>query len=321
MENYTFIQQIILFLKQHPHQPFTAREIATQLVQIYPEYYKQKQQNSQQHFASKQAFISQIVAEIGARNKQLSQLNEEIKIQDQPRPRVYQWIGSSELTSDLINNLDDEETIEKHVLNFSPKTEMDLYPLLIEYLDAEYHLKCDRIDEKRSKNNKGEYGNKWLHPDIVALQAVAEEWDGLVKDCVQAGSARMAYLWSFEVKKQITRSTVRYCFFQAVSNSSWANYGYLVSASIPDDGTMNELRMLSALHGIGLIILKTDNVIDSQIMIPAALKEEVDWCSVNRLVEENSDMKAFIRKVTSYYRGSLLQDIRWSNDLLKRKSR
>lgn len=93
-----------------------------------------------------------------------------------------------------------------------------------------------------------------------------------------------------------------------------------MSASIPDDGTMNELRMLSALHGIGLIILKTDNVIDSQIMIPAAFRAEVDWCSVNRLVEENPDMRLFVQKVASYYKSGLLQKTGWSNDLLKVES-
>lgn len=324
MKNYTLIQQVVLFLKDNPHKRFTAREIAIQLVKIYPDYYKQKRLNSQQRFTSENSFISQIVAEIGSRIKRLKQSNAGILIQDQPRPRVYEWKGNSKLKSNFIDKLKDEENAGKDILNLPLKkmnyTEADLYPLLIEYLGTEYSLKCDRINEKFSKKGKGENGNKWLHPDIVALQAVTEDWNSLVKTCVQSGDAKMAYLWSFEVKKQISRSTVRQYFFQAVSNSSWANYGYLVSASIPDDGTMNELRMLSALHGIGLIILKTDNVIDSQIMIPAAFRAEVDWCSVNRLVEENADMRLFIQKVASYYKSGLLQKTGWSNDLLKVES-
>ncbi len=84
---------------------------------------------------------------------------------------------------------------------------------------------------------------------------------------MQADNTKIFYLWLFEVKKQMARSIVRQYFIQAFSNFSWANYEYLVCVSIPDDGIMNEYRMLSALHGIGLIILKINNIVDSQIMI------------------------------------------------------
>lgn len=75
MKNYTLIQQVVLFLKNNPCKRFTAREIAIQLVKIYPDYYKQKRLNSQQRFTSENSFISQIVAEIGSRIKRLKQSN------------------------------------------------------------------------------------------------------------------------------------------------------------------------------------------------------------------------------------------------------
>jgi hypothetical protein len=37
---------------------------------------------------------------------------------------------------------------------------------------------------------------------------------------------------------QANRSNVRECFFQAVSNSSWANFGYLVAAEIEGQDTL-----------------------------------------------------------------------------------
>ena len=38
---------------------------------------------------------------------------------------------------------------------------------------------------------------------------------------------------SYEVKKEInTDYELKKCYFQAVSNSSWANYGYLVALEI-----------------------------------------------------------------------------------------
>lgn len=40
-----------------------------------------------------------------------------------------------------------------------------------------------------------------------------------------------------------------------MSNSSWANQGYLVAAEVEGADTMKELRLLAAAHGIGLIVL------------------------------------------------------------------
>ena len=44
-----------------------------------------------------------------------------------------------------------------------------------------------------------------------------------------------------------------------MSNSSWANEGYLVATSISTSEVEEELRMLSALHGIGVILLIPEN--------------------------------------------------------------
>lgn len=65
--------------------------------------------------------------------------------------------------------------------------------------------------------------------------------------------------------------------------------------------------MLSALHGIGVIVLEVNNIMESEVVIPALFRPEVDWCSINRLVEENTDMKKFIRKVTAYYKSAILE--------------
>ena len=51
----------------------------------------------------------------------------------------------------------------------------------------------------------------------------------------------------------------RECFFHTVSNSSWANFGYLVAAEIEGDKTLKALRMLADAHGIGVIEQDVDN--------------------------------------------------------------
>ncbi|MFR1532553.1 MAG: hypothetical protein ACLSTO_01975 [Bilophila wadsworthia] len=109
-----------------------------------------------------------------------------------------------------------------------------------------------RIREGRSHNTRGNGGNQWLHPDIVAMEPVDKAWGKHVKACGHASGSTCVRLWSFEVKKTLTVANIRKCFFQAVSNSSWAHEGYLVATAIADDRVEQELRMLSALHGIGL---------------------------------------------------------------------
>jgi hypothetical protein len=133
------------------------------------------------------------------------------------------------------------------------------------------------------------------------MQPVDKAWHELVRSCVKQGGGRSVRLWSFEVKKDLNRSNARKAFFQAVSNSSWANEGYLVAAAISDNVVEQELRMLSALHGIGVILLDVGNPSESEIFLPAVSRTEVDWQSVNRIVVENDDFKDYIELVSNYY--------------------
>lgn len=53
-----------------------------------------------------------------------------------------------------------------------------------------------------------------------------------IRDCVRHYGDARCRLWSFEVKLKLTRGDVREAWFQTVSNSSWANQGYLVAAEV-----------------------------------------------------------------------------------------
>ena len=92
---------------------------------------------------------------------------------------------------------------------------------------------------------------------------------------------------------------MRQHFFQAVSNSTWASFGYLVATGLNND-VEAELQMLASLHGIGVLILNTDSLYDSQILIPAREHTAIDWQSVNRIVSENTDFHRFIEQVGIY---------------------
>ncbi|NDW15457.1 HrgA protein [Alteromonas genovensis] len=305
-------QKIVELLKANPNQKFNARQIAQQIVDCYPEDYKDKRQNPR--FVDDKAFISQVVAEIGSQKDQIVKSDAHVFWQDKPRPRVYWYnpaktVGQIETEKDEIEEDSDEVATIPESTTFS---EHDLYPILIDYLKTELNLYCQRIDEKRSKNSRGNGGNQWLHPDIVAMQPVDKEWNELIRSCVKQGAGQSVRLWSFEVKKELTGSNVRKSFFQAVSNSSWANEGYLVATSISDGSVEQELRMLSALHGIGVILLNHENPSESEMMLPSKSRADVDWQSVNRILVENSDFKDYIELVSTYYQTGRVRARDWN---------
>ncbi len=104
-------------------------------------------------------------------------------------------------------------------------------------------------------------------------------------------------LFSFELKRDLTFANLRESFFQTVSNSSWANEGYLVAAEISgDEEFRTELRRLSTSFGIGVIHLHIDDPDASEILFPARTRENLDWDAINKLTI-NADFREFLRRV------------------------
>ena len=96
-------------------------------------------------------------------------------------------------------------------------------------------------------------------------------------------------IYSFELKKFINNANLKECYFQAVSNSSWANEGYLVAYEIKDDDEIkNELTRLNSSFGIGVIELKSKEVKFK------AKARELDIDTLDMLVRKNKDFKEFI---------------------------
>jgi hypothetical protein len=302
----TRVEMIIETLKANPERKFTARDLAQEFVLRYPAEIAEKQTNPR--YDTEEKLIAQLAAEIGGeRTRAAQKACANVATRDNPRPRIYYW--NDHLAAPTIDdNHDevDEPEVDTPLVSQS-FSEHDLYPMLIEYLSKDLGLYCQRIDEKKSRNTHGSGGNHWLHPDIVALEPLDQGWDEIVRSCVRSGNHSSVRLWSFEVKKQLTRGNVRKYFFQAVSNSSWANFGYLVATGLNSD-VEAELQMLSSLHGIGVLILDTGSLFDSQILIPAQERTNVDWQSANRIVTENSDFHHYIEQVGIYNQtGKLIQ--------------
>lgn len=289
-------QTVIDFLKTRPGQPHTARQIALWMFENQREACEEKRRNSQQDLSDDTALIQQLVAEIGANRPEIQKKEPHIRTTE-GRPRRYYFAA-------------DEGEVPSTAIPATSKTnpakaglsEHDLYPLLCRYLHAEFGLYPKRIDEKRASNCNGPKGNIWLFPDLVAMEDLGAEWHKDIRDCVRHYGDPRCRLWSFEVKLKLTRANVREAWFQTVSNSSWANQGYLVAAEVEGADTMKELRLLAAAHGIGLIVLDVEDPTEgSEIRIPARERGEVDWDGCNRLAEENADFRDFIRSVRHFH--------------------
>lgn len=287
---------VIDYLKDNQKQKFTARDIAEWIYKTYPEQCEEKIQRSDA-LSSQADLIQQLVAEIGSQRPRLQNKNPQLRTTE-GRPRKYYYTEQSEIEEVDASVADQQITTKIHAAKFS---EHDLYHILSEYLFTEFSLYSKRIDEKRSSNKRGLNGNKWLYPDVVAMEDLSAEWHQEVKDCVSQYSDKRTKLWSFEVKLLINRSNIRECFFQAVSNSSWANFGYLVASEIQGSETLKELRMLFSAHGIGLIQLDVDNPVESQILVPAKERLNIDWDTANRLTVENKDFMGFVKLVRQFY--------------------
>ena len=108
--------------------------------------------------------------------------------------------------------------------------------------------------------------------------------------------------YSFELKLDLNLSNLREYYFQAVSNSSWANQGYLVykkkdSNFEVDVEFKKEIFRMHNMFGIGIIALDINNLADSEIIVPAKSKEEIDWLTVDKLTSANSDFAEFLELV------------------------
>jgi hypothetical protein len=292
-------KSVIDYLAEHPEEKFSARQIAEWIFASYPAECQEKKSNSRGDYLKTDAdLIQQLVAEIASQRPRLQKNHPNLKTTE-GRPRKYYFSEKSDSA--------EVATVENNGVTAPAGTEEinirehDLYPLLASYVWDEFGVYSRRINEKRSSNKRGPNGNRWLYPDLVGMEDLGADWHQEVKDCVNQYSDKRTKLWSFEVKLLINRSNVRECFFQSVSNSSWSNFGYLVAAEIEGQETLKELRMLFAVHGIGLIKLDVESPSESQVLIPARERGEIDWDTANRLTTENSDFLKYVKLVKQFY--------------------
>lgn len=291
-------KRVFELLSSKPDTRFKARDIALWICKTYPQEAEAKLESST-FLKSKPELINQLVAEIGANRPAWQEKYQELRTTEE-RPRLYYWTNKTEQDEVVEAEEAHEQKASAGKISDRPH-EHELYPSLIEFLFAERKVHGFRIDERRSSNASGAGSNRWLYPDVVGIENLAAGLNLEVVAAIKESSERKVRLWSLEVKILINRSNVRETYYQAVSNSSWANLGYLAAAQIDGADTMNELRILYGMHGIGLIKLNRENPAESEILIPARERTEVEWAMCSRLANENPDFRDSVKKVRQFF--------------------
>ena len=174
--------------------------------------------------------------------------------------------------------------------------ERDLHPLLVKFLydSQNFNLRCKTIyHEKSKKKQSGK--DKWNYPDIVGVYFPYDDYEKQILTFLHYTNQSNYKLFSFELKISLDFSNLKESYFQAVSNSSWANEGYLVVFDELDDEVLSELRRLNQSFGIGVLKLESE-ILDSKILL-SAKEKELDIQTLDMLVNKNADFKTFIEDI------------------------
>lgn len=218
-----------------------------------------------------------------------------------PDTKPKQYILNSQQSLQAQSEVTDNSSqIAHHLAKYH---ERELHPILTYFLKSDKYFQAYSktiFHEVSPKGAKGE--DKWLYPDMVAVYfEYANYQKNHVLDFITKFNKPPIKIYSFEIKKELNFSNYKESFFQAVSNSSWANEGYLVAAQILPDGQFIEsLKKLSQSFGIGIIELNRHNVEQSKILSSAKFKEMMDYSVVDELANKNANFSQFLKTIIDF---------------------
>jgi len=221
-----------------------------------------------------------------------------IKVGKKPA-RFFLKERQKEVRPDTVAKIEMEEAIKSD--KKTAYQERDLHPLLTYFAYANPTFNRGRSIYTKTiyheKSLKTGY-NEWIHPDIVGFYLPLDDWRPDVIAFNRLSDNNSLRMFSFELKKSLGKNNYREAYFQAVSNSSWAHEGYLVAAEIlQDDDFLSELERLASSFGIGIIHLDPKDINGSSILYPARLRNTLDWETINKLCEQNTDFEKFLQDV------------------------
>lgn len=169
--------------------------------------------------------------------------------------------------------------------------ERDLHKLLSSYLkNTDTYSKTIFHEQSNGKDNN----QIWTHPDMVGIKFLNLQTKASQNFLKSINRVDTFKLSSYELKREINSdSELKKAFFQAVSNSSWANYGYLVAFEF-SDSLNEEMARLNQSFGIGIIELNA-NPYQSKVLYPSVFRD-LDFKTIDKLCKMNKEFEKFIEQ-------------------------
>lgn len=208
------------------------------------------------------------------------------------RPALFA-LDTQDFSIDTINNIINSVEIDGDNKQKYHYNERSLHPVLVKYLFSNSHFKCLTKTIMHEHSSKGKlHQDDWVHPDLIGIYFPYDDYEELTLNTLGILNEKSYKIFSFEVKIDIDRATLRKKYFQAVSNSTWANEGYLVAANIAeDDELLSEMSILNNAFGIGIIKLNIEIPEQSEILFYAKQKNEIDINMLDKLIYINPDVR------------------------------
>lgn len=186
----------------------------------------------------------------------------------------------------------DTQVVQKHF------DERSLHKLFCSFLRTRGIIAKTIYHEKSS--NKVDSAQKWVHPDIVGVQFEDFKDDATLALLKATEPKQSIHIYSYELKKKIeTDYQLKQYYFQALSNSSWANFGYLVAFEINED-LDEEMARLNNAFGIGIILMQAN---ESKVLY-SAREKALDYNTIEKLNNLNPDFCEFIKKLSKVMNAS-----------------
>ena len=204
----------MLFPSFSANDPFRGSprgEIASWMVDFKPRRNRGGKGRVATRIDTQDALVGQVAAEIRSRQVEIAigALSHRSRRRKGCQLRQYYWTEKSD--QDEVNEAEESDADTDSQRTVASPREIDLYPLLSEYLLSELQVYSMRIDDKKSQNKLGRGGNKWLHPDLAGMEDLTDGWhDQISRIYLRSIWGQEGYrLWSFEVKKLLNRSTCK----------------------------------------------------------------------------------------------------------------
>ncbi|MDI9357364.1 MAG: hypothetical protein QM528_00275 [Phycisphaerales bacterium] len=194
----------------------------------------------------------------------------------------------------ILSNFEVGVTENSNRSNEKEYKEKSLHMLLSSYLGS-IEILSKTISHEKSKGK--DENQIWTHPDMIGIKFHKFQNPESRKFMTTIKNHKIFKLYSYEIKKDVkTDIDLKEKYFQAVSNSSWANLGYLVAYKVSVN-LYSEIERLNESFGIGVIELHS-NPFRSKVIVDAKFKD-IDLKTIDKLCNNNYDFKDFVEKINN----------------------